>query len=50
MWRLLSSEHLTVTRRELLEEWSIEDAWDAHAVLDAIETSKIKALPKAPGR
>lgn len=35
-----------MTQRELLEEWSIEDAWDAHVVLDAIETAKIKGLPK----
>jgi hypothetical protein len=37
-----------VSKRELMEDWSLEDVWDAHVVLDAKEEAAVRAAkPKS---
>ena len=43
MWRVLSSKRFTVTLHEFETQWSIDDWYDALAVLDAYETAEIEA-------
>lgn len=43
--RLVVAERV-VTKRELMEEWTPEDVWDAHTVLDLKEEAAIKAAKK----
>lgn len=51
--RLVVAERV-VSKSELEREWSVEDVWDAHLVLDAKEEAAIKASkrtqPKRGGR
>ena len=47
MWRLLTSDKLTVTMRDLEEYWSFDDIQDAHDVLDALEKAAVDSYNRA---
>lgn len=40
VWRVVSSPRFTVSLREIEQEWSLEDLWDANRVLDAFEKAE----------
>lgn len=44
--RLVVAERV-VPMRELMDEWSVEDVWDAHIVLDLKEDAALKAARKS---
>lgn len=46
VWRVVTSDRIQVGLNELLERWSLEDVWDAHAVLDAVETASVRAAAR----
>ncbi len=35
LWRLLTDPRVHASKREIEEEWTLDDVLDAHAVLDA---------------
>jgi hypothetical protein len=47
IWRVLTSEHLTVTLTELKTTWSLLDLADAHDALDTLEALDVKAQARA---
>lgn len=49
-WRLLVSERVRVTLPELEGYWSLDDMFDAHAVLDVIEAEESKQMAAARSR
>lgn len=50
VWRLLASKRLTVSLLELETFWSLDDAADAHEILDAIELAEATAMQDASRR
>ncbi len=41
-WRLLTHDALTLSAAELDERWSLDDALEAHDVLDAIDDARAR--------
>lgn len=46
-WRIVSSERLKAGLVEVETQWSLDDVWDAHEVLDLHEESEAKAAARA---
>ncbi len=42
VWRILSSDRFTVSKRELEEEWTLTEWLDAHLTLDLLEDLEAK--------
>jgi hypothetical protein len=47
IWRIITSDKMTVSLTELKTTWSLEDLADAHDSLDLLETLDAKAKAKA---
>jgi predicted DNA binding protein len=48
VWRIVSSEKFAVTSPRVIdEEWTIDDVFDAHVVLDTFEAAEREAAKRA---
>ena len=50
IWRIVSSGRIHVSLIEIQTQWSIEDVWQAHQVLDLHEELEYKASQVKPKR
>lgn len=46
LWRIVSSDHFTVSLVEIQTKWSLDDLLDAHITLDLLEDAEQKRQPR----